>query len=85
LPFPAVEVDALREPAAAASAAAVLTLIAATASAQSIIKVDDTINFRLGVLLQPQADWTEAAGGATGRTCSSGARAFSWAGSSRPT
>jgi hypothetical protein len=55
-----VEVDPVRKPVAAA---AVLTLIAATASAQAIIKVDDTINFRLGVLLQPQADWTQDAGG----------------------
>ena len=34
---------------------------AATASAQAMIKVDDNINFKVGVLLQPQADWTQDA------------------------
>ena len=46
-----------------AAAAGVLVLLAANASAQAEIKVDDTINFKLGVLLQPQADWTEDADG----------------------
>ena len=46
-----------------AAATAILTLLAATASAQAVIKVDDTTNFRLGVLLQPQADWTQDATG----------------------
>jgi hypothetical protein len=40
-----------------------LALIAATASAQAEIKVDDETKFKLGVLLQPQADWTQDAGG----------------------
>jgi hypothetical protein len=51
------------EAARAAAGAGVLTLLAATASAQAVIKVDDTINLRLGVLLQPQADWTQDADG----------------------
>jgi phosphate-selective porin O/P len=42
-----------------AAAASALVLLAATASAQAVIKVDDTTNFKLGVLLQPQADWTQ--------------------------
>ncbi len=43
--------------------AGVLYLLATTASAQAEIKVDDTINFKLGVLLQPQGDWTQDASG----------------------
>jgi hypothetical protein len=46
-----------------AAAASALVLLAATASAQAVIKVDDTTNFRVGVLLQPQADWTQDATG----------------------
>ena len=38
-----------------------LSLVAENASAQAVIKVDENVNFKLGVLLQPQADWTEDA------------------------
>jgi Phosphate-selective porin O and P len=38
-----------------------LSLVAGNARAQAVIKVDEDINFKLGVLLQPQADWTEDA------------------------
>jgi hypothetical protein len=31
------------------------------ASAQALIKVNDTINFKLGLLLQPKTDWTQDA------------------------
>jgi hypothetical protein len=47
----------------AAIAAAVATLIASPLAAQVVIKVSDTVNFKLGVLLQPQADWSEVATG----------------------
>ena len=46
-----------------AAAAGSLFLVAATASAQAEIKVNDTTSFKLGVLLQPQADWTQDATG----------------------
>jgi len=46
-----------------AAAAGALLLVAATASAQAEIKVNDTTGFKLGVLLQPQADGTEDATG----------------------
>jgi hypothetical protein len=46
--------------------ALVLLLLATAlpASAQALIKVNDTVNFRLGILLQAQADWQETANAA---------------------
>jgi Phosphate-selective porin O and P len=41
--------------------AALLFCVSENASAQAVIKVDDTINFKIGFLLQPQADWTQDA------------------------
>jgi hypothetical protein len=46
-----------------AAAAGALVLLAATASAQAEIKVNETTSFRLGALFQPQADWTQDATG----------------------
>ncbi len=47
------------------AAAAVLFVFAvaaaAPAEAQALIKVSDTVSLKFGVLLQPQADWTELA------------------------
>ncbi len=34
---------------------------ASPAAAQALVKVNDNINFKLGVLIQPQADWQEVA------------------------
>lgn len=34
---------------------------AATSNAQVLIKVNDTVNFKLGILMQPQADWLQDA------------------------
>ena len=44
-----------------------LLAVAAPASAQAIIKVNDNVNFRFGMLLQGWADWQELSG-ATGAT-----------------
>ena len=63
MPHPADAADARRTSARVAAAATFLVLLAATASAQAVIKVDDNTSFKLGVLLQPQADWTEDATG----------------------
>ena len=59
--------------------------------AQALIKVNDNVNFKLGVLIQPQADFQEVANAtnngsaATSRTCSSAGSASSSAGRSRRT
>jgi len=63
VPDPVTATHHGRSSARVAGAASFLVLLAATASAQALIKVDDTTRFRLGVLLQPQADWTQDAGG----------------------
>ena len=43
-----------------ATASLVALLSAASpAGAQALVKVNDTVNFKLGILLQPQADWQE--------------------------
>ncbi len=63
MPDPVTATHHGRSSARVAGAASFLVLLAATASAQALIKVDDTTRFRLGVLLQPQADWTQDAGG----------------------
>ncbi len=47
--------------------AVVVALLPGIASAQAIIKVNDTVNFRLGILLQGWADWNEVSN-ATGQT-----------------
>ncbi|MCL4809681.1 MAG: hypothetical protein KJ062_18115 [Thermoanaerobaculia bacterium] len=47
-------------------AALVLAVAAPRADAQAVIKVNDDVNFKLGLLFQGQADWTENA--ATGAT-----------------
>jgi hypothetical protein len=49
-----------------AGAALVLALAAPRADAQAVIKVNDDVNFKFGLLFQGQADWTENA--ATGAT-----------------
>ena len=43
--------------------AALLVLLgtAAPAAAQALVKVNDNINFKVGTLIQPQADWQEVA------------------------
>ncbi len=46
-----------------AAAGLAAALAAPRASAQAVIKVNDDVSFKLGFLLQPQADWTEAVGG----------------------
>jgi hypothetical protein len=49
--------------------AVVVALLPGIASAQAIIKVNDTVNFRLGILLQAWADWngqSDAAGNTAG-------------------
>jgi hypothetical protein len=43
------------------AAMALVLAAAGAASAQATIKVDDNVNFKFGVLLQPQADWTQDA------------------------
>ncbi len=39
----------------------VLLCGASTSNAQVLIKVNDTVNFKLGILMQPQADWLQDA------------------------
>ncbi|HEX2798177.1 MAG TPA: hypothetical protein VHQ44_00750, partial [Thermoanaerobaculia bacterium] len=39
--------------------AALFLLAFGRAEAQAIIKVSDSINFKVGILMQPQADWQE--------------------------
>ena len=54
---------------ALAALAAVVALLTGIASAQAIIKVNDNVNFRLGILLQGWADWagqSDAAGNTAG-------------------
>jgi hypothetical protein len=41
--------------------AALFLLAFGRAEAQALVKVNDNINFKLGVLLQPQADFQEVA------------------------
>ena len=51
------------------SLALLIALLPAVASAQAIIKVNDNVNFRLGILLQGWADWngqSDAAGDTAG-------------------
>jgi hypothetical protein len=43
--------------------AVVVALLPAVASAQAVIKVNDDVNFKVGLLLQGQADWQEVANG----------------------
>ena len=38
-----------------------LVFAASPAAAQAIVKVNDNINFKLGILIQPQVDWQETA------------------------
>ncbi|HVO49360.1 MAG TPA: hypothetical protein VMV60_00005, partial [Thermoanaerobaculia bacterium] len=38
-----------------------VALLPAVASAQAVIKVNDDVNFKVGLLLQAQADWQEVA------------------------
>lgn len=48
--------------------ALLIALLPAVANAQAIVKVNDNVNFRLGILLQAWADWSgqQAAGDTTG-------------------
>ncbi len=46
-------------PSVARIAGFLLVLFSASASGQVLIKVSDTVNFRLGVLVQGQADWLQ--------------------------
>jgi hypothetical protein len=51
------------------SLALLIALLPAVANAQAIIKVNDTVNFKLGILLQGWADWngqSDAAGNTAG-------------------
>ena len=51
------------------SLALLIALLPAVANAQAIIKVNDVVNFRLGILLQAWADWngqSDAAGDTAG-------------------
>ncbi|HEY4913986.1 MAG TPA: hypothetical protein VIJ91_08720, partial [Candidatus Dormibacteraeota bacterium] len=50
------------------SLALLIALLPAVANAQAIVKVNDVVNFRLGILLQGWADWNgqQAEGNTTG-------------------
>ncbi len=54
---------ALRRLASLLFAVALLGMLGAAspASAQAMVKVNDNVNFKVGILIQPQADWQETA------------------------